>query len=458
MKRVLGSLVGGACLIMGGCATPAFYTQPLPLTEQADQFNRAATNAERLMIVRNVMRGRDRSSMLFTRISSMRGSMQRSTSATFGLQIPEAGANDTASTSATLGGQSNPTFDFSVLNDEKFNRAMQSSIDLGVYDLLLEYGWHADLLHTLFIERVEVEERVETPDGTTAIAAELFINDPSRDEQFSRFQAWLRRATVAQGGQRFQLCSRPSPTQVGPLLNLRPDTDLEDLAAIANAKLVLESDDARDVRLDVFHSPRMTDAERRRRLAQARDNPTGPWALNRPGVARWFNYDCEITPDTVAETLGGSFLSEPGAENGLTAEQTISRPPFVATLPAPTMQEIRYPRVKRLYLRSIQGALVYLGEVVRRQEQNTGSVVRVNGDDTLFWIHEGICEQGLNFEHDDGATYSVAFGDGGHCEGSASPATGVDRTHQVISLMLQLIGMIQAREDVPATGAVQVVN
>ena len=45
-----------------------------------------------------------------------------------------------------------------------------------------------------------------------------------------------------------------------------------------------------------------------------------------------------------------------------------------------------------------------------------------------------------------------------HQSRPAAPHADVGRTHQVITLMLQLIGMLQAREEVPSTPAVQVVN
>jgi hypothetical protein len=60
-------IIVALAVVLGGCVPTSFYTRPMPLAEQADQFNRAASQAQRLMIVRNIIRARDRNWIIFNR-------------------------------------------------------------------------------------------------------------------------------------------------------------------------------------------------------------------------------------------------------------------------------------------------------------------------------------------------------------------------------------------------------
>ena len=97
-----------AMAALGGCVPTAFYTRPVPLDVQADQFNTTAAQAERLMIVRNVMRARDRTSMVFTRLLGFTGSMQRTVSANASLTAHEGGDGGTLTPGVSMGGAASP--------------------------------------------------------------------------------------------------------------------------------------------------------------------------------------------------------------------------------------------------------------------------------------------------------------------------------------------------------------
>jgi len=81
-----------------------------------------------------------------------------------------------------------------------------------------------------------------------------------------------------------------------------------------------------------------------------------------------------------------------------------------------------------------------------------------NGDgvltpEAIFVVHrarDGQTPSGIVFRHEDGRTYYVPYPP---LERGAVP----DRTHQVITLLLQLVGVLQQREDVPGTQTVRVI-
>ncbi|HVV33922.1 MAG TPA: hypothetical protein VHC73_11905, partial [Vitreimonas sp.] len=60
---------------------------------------------------------------------------------------------------------------------------------------------------------------------------------------------------------------------------------------------------------------------------------------------------------------------------------------------------------------------------------------------------------GLVFQHEDGKTYYIPYP-----PDPADANATHDRTHQVISLMIQLLGMLQSQDNVPQTATVRVVN
>jgi hypothetical protein len=73
--------------------------------------------------------------------------------------------------------------------------------------------------------------------------------------------------------------------------------------------------------------------------------------------------------------------------------------------------------------------------------------------EAIFVVHragEGERPSGIVFRHEDGRTYYVPYP-------PLERGTPPDRTHQVITLLLQLIGVLQEREDVPGTQTVRVV-
>lgn len=451
MRIVSAAAAALACLASSGCMSSLVYRQPVPLAEQADMFNTAAAEAERLMIVRNVMRGRDRSSMIFTRISQMRGAMTRGMTGSLGASIDEDSNNDGVEAELSMTGSTSPSFDFQVMNDEKFNRAMQTSIDLGVYELLQEYGWPRNLLHMLFIERVEEGGRV-------------YNNYPDDWGAMTAFTNWVNTSNL-------RVCHADNPTRIGPPIIVSAGNDLEDFAALAGAKLSLD------------------------------DQDNGTWQVIRARTDRFFasNDDCTSASGRYAAlllTLAGSGTT-PSSGGGATGSIEIQTPPPTAEATTPERRPARRPTraqtaapatppatpTRTIHVRSIQGVLYYLGEVVRAQHES-GHVVEVTlAQDAnvvrspantaapastprpLFVVQRGTCQDGLNFVHEDGRRYSVpsrvarpnaTCSQGREQQVVAAPNPGY--SHQVMALVLQLIGIIQQREDAPATAAVQVVN
>lgn len=398
-----------AAAALGGCVPTSFYTHPVPLDVQADQFNTTAAQTERLMIVRNVMRARDRTSMVFTRIESFSGSMQRSISGGASLSMDEGPHNDNFGPEISAGGEVSPSFTLNVLNDERFHRAIESSIDLGIYQSLIDDGWRPLLLHSLFIERVVENGRV-------------YDNDPTDPQAFAAFQHWLTTNRHGLPGT-LRVCAKSNPDVFSPVLDLRGPTDLSGMAAVAEQHLEFQQD-ADGVR------------------------------LVRPGQSHWFSFDCNDPEEALASVTREVSQSNRDA------------PPsqqYVTTTAAG--QSAGANGQNRIYVRSIEGVLFYLGELVRAQHRADATdthpiTINIdrNGDgvltpEAIFVVHragDGQAPSGLVFRHEDGRVYYVPYPP---LERGATP----DRTHQVITLLLQLIGVLQQREDVPGTQTVRVI-
>ena len=461
MKQIIITIVSGACLSLSACASPAFYRAPLPLEVQADQLNRAAADAERLMIVRNVMRARDRNSMVFTRISSMRGSMSRSVETSVGASLTEGGHNDGATLGAQLSGESSPSFDLQIMNDDKFNRAIHSSIDSGVYHMLLEQGWPPHLLHTLFIERVDVRVNsdytdIGQPQATGSTVTPMpgivtLINDPSEPAEYAHFRTWLN-SVLDDSGERLQFCSSDSPTSYGPYIRVDA-SDLEAVVALAGAKLTLVEGTGADA--DRYRVTRPRTESNFGIGCPPATTTAAPAPRSRRGAAR-------PSADAPAQTPGVRSLN-------VQQERTIDAP--TGSTPQAQVTPEANGSQENIHVRSIQGVLYYLGEVVRAQHGDDFTLKINQGarEATLFEVREGRCPLGITFVHDDGETYSIAYESAtmhgpNTCSGGAVEAVGSaatprhPTTNQVIALMLQLIGMVQLRDEGPATQTVQVVN
>jgi len=398
-----------AAAALGGCVPTSFYTNPVPLDVQADQFNTTAAQAERLMIVRNVMRARDRTSMVFTRIESFSGSMQRSISGGASLSMSEGPHNDNFGPEVSAGGEVSPSFTLNVLNDERFHRAIESSIDLGIYQSLIDDGWRPNLLHSLFIERV-VQGDV------------TYDNDPGNPEAFAAFQHWLHTDRHGNPGT-LRVCAKSHPDVFSPALDLRGPTDLSGMAAVAEQHLEFQQDE---------HGVRLV----------------------RPGQSHWFSFDCSKPDEALASVTREVSQSNRDA------------PPsqqYVTTTEAG--QTSGATGETRIYVRSIEGVLFYLGELVRaehRADTDDTHPVTIGIDregngvmtpEAIFIVRrgdDGERPSGIVFRHEDGRTYYIPYP-------PLERGTPPDRTHQVITLLLQLVGVLQEREDVPGTPTVRVI-
>ena len=107
---------------------------------------------------------------------------------------------------------------------KSFTAPTQSSIDLGVYQMLIDFGWPPNLLHTLFIERATVN-------GIDALRKRSTKNWG----RYEVFRNWLAEQPD------LRVCARPDPTDLGLTLTIANNTDLEDIVAVANAKLRLRA-------------------------------------------------------------------------------------------------------------------------------------------------------------------------------------------------------------------------
>jgi hypothetical protein len=191
------------------------------------------------------------------------------------------------------------------------------------------------------------------------------------------------------------VCAKSNPDTLStPLATV---TDLQGIAALAEQDLALDENQGRPATYSVI----------------------------RPNTDRWLAFDCSAQnqmPTRVAD------FTEQGA-GGADASPGVSG-----------------TNGDGIYVRSIEGVLFFLGELVRAQSLEAPIKIQVdNGSppQPIFVVASGARPNGLVFRHEDGRTYHIPYPDSGAQGGD------IDRTHQVITLMLQLIGMLQEREDAP---------
>jgi hypothetical protein len=218
MKRILIAIA-----ILGLTACTTF--EP-PFQSASVHYNRVIADTNNELILLNVIRAKEREPMYFTAVSQMRGSLTLSGTTGLSADFPEDGftsvksfedsesiasrtigkltetaANSSRtikpSVSATIA--TNPSFDYQVLDTQKFYNGIMASIPPSLLASYLRQGWRDTLLMALTVEKVEFykvsDEGDTAPDTLIATVQNDPIGMPKQD--FGYFLRCFKTAPIS---------------------------------------------------------------------------------------------------------------------------------------------------------------------------------------------------------------------------------------------------------------------
>ena len=137
----------GLLVLTAGCT----FSQDI--AEQAVAYNFALEKASNELLLLNVVRAAKRRPMHFTRISQIRGNLSLQVGGALILPFSGNSPSDYIfSPSAAY--RNNPTFDVAVLNSQEFMRAIITPIPMKSVEFYWNSGWPRDVLLHMFIERI----------------------------------------------------------------------------------------------------------------------------------------------------------------------------------------------------------------------------------------------------------------------------------------------------------------
>ena len=414
-NRAIGPFVL-SCFLLGGCASDQ------SISKTAIDYNRSVERESNAQILLNILRSRDRSPMHFTSISQVRGNYKVTTTSTLGVEIPVGGdAESLFPISPTLQLQeaSNPTFDVAVLNTKEFGQGILDPVDVIVAEYFWQRRWPQDLLLYLLIDKVDVLEAEAPdarPDKVTTTVTDTLSNrmpfDPNRSKAgFEKFQRWVDDMQARD----IVIDMTTTGRAVGPPIDIG---DEDKKAALLKQLVEAEKQSLQLVEInDKFQLCKI--------------EQTATFCLNKRCDAPKLEQACS-QPEKKQETGIRTFQFEviPSIKDGKPVTTT---------------------RKYRIYLRSVDAILYYLGEILRVQEKNfipMGKVGRRRAiTKPLFIVKAG--------EPPENALVSVEHAGSKHYIDNDSDSEFARTT---LALLTHLLRLQRTSEDQPKTTAVEVVG
>ena len=406
------------------------------MTSDSLEYNRAVEKFSNSQILLNVLRAKDRRRMVFTAFSLIRGAYSRSATGNLSLQIPFGGDASNIfplTPSISVANSVNPSFDVAILDSKEFTNGILSPVDLQVMEFYWQQRWPRDMLLYLFVHKVhhtikEYEISIENGEPKETLKRTVrsdYVNSPSRldpndneklcptSEPFDGFAHWVN--CMRKGDERIQLGTIASNRPIGPPLSETSATDLEKLVDAEKEGLRLVEQDDLTFRL-----------------------------CKRSTEATFCVGDCPAAADLPNKCKGETETeSVPPADAGNVVAQSFFIPET----------RKRIDSEYAIHLRGVQGMIYYLGEVVRRHEDEEGTVQVRYGTERkpvpLFVLSKGTPSSAEE------AASIVYLGETYFISGSFETA-GYART--AVTLVSQLLGLFKEAEELPATSAVGVVG
>lgn len=399
-----------------GCAT----LQKADMVQTMTNFNAVVEKAQNEMLLLNIIRASERRPMYFTGFNQIRGSLSYSVG-TGSFTVPFGpGATSLVpySINPTATYTTNPTFDVTVWNDKDFIKGMMEPVAPEVMDYYIRtLGWPKDMLLPLFINSIEIIQPGKDP--------VTLKNDPdiNQKNEFDKFKSKL--SFIAEN---CEIASVPKTETIGPEIDAS-DVDLDDLIEMKNADLDLE-------KVKYKQSKYQLTATKKDYYLKCKDGAD----YNQLKKA---TTDPEIMP-------GKKGLKISFAKDFKLAEKK--------DYSEEDKKEDKDKTAINIYLRSPEGILYFLGEILRRKgvEDNFHYkfIMKVqNLEDKDFLLFEA--HKATN--NDRGAAVAVDY-EGTKYVIPYDPPSGHDRSMHVLSFISLLIYQQKSTSSVQPTGTVSVIG
>jgi hypothetical protein len=496
------------CALLSACA----FAPKEKITETSFDYNLAFERAQNEMFLLNIARASERRPMYFTAINALRGNLQSSV-ATGNIAIPFGGGSSSAYSAAPNASYTtNPTFDVAVLDSKQFWLGILTPVPLTTFKYYWDQGWPQELLLFLFIRTIEIngvsyDNYPSDDDKMKSFAGQLrnlFRCGPVKDPGSSTGSSWRCKLQVEED----------EPDAIGRPLSKEEIGNVRNLAEIDKAGLKLDSDEcsgkyrlvSKKKSLHIASSP--SETQKRLRNAQnelcaVRDEPSEA-STNLRDALKDLNEGSKGLSKTLAQVCGDKSQPGAGPELGDAQKQVCS---LRETLPELQHQlsnaQKRYsegPKASseikkqatdvqkslsdlqkqvsevfcigttkestcktKVYFRSPEAMLYYLGEVVRR------SVQPESPDQKAHDVEISYCAGGTSTPlfkvrtmsgDDQNSVVAVSY-DGTRYfiprESSTSRCTR-PLTLETLKLVAQLFAQQKDSTELPVTGVVNVIG
>jgi len=423
MKIRLAARLLSAALLCAALAACAFDER---IADHAVKYNKTVEETNNSLLLLNILRAKDRSPMHFTAFSQLRGKLTLKSTGSLGLQIPfggDAGNTFPLTPKLELSQTSSPSFDLAILDKQEFMKGILSPVEKSVLKFYLNQRWPPELLLYLFIHKVD-----------RAKPKRSLVNAPNpyHSVDFERFQRWIEEVGDEIG---FETSKTGRP--IGPKLKLDETSALKQFvdAEKAGLRLVGIPED------EPIHY-QLCKIEKSLVLCIGK--------CQKPDTVQ---EDCE------KENKTGS--TQKSAASGMDPDDADDKASFVKDGKI----------TAQAHLRSVQGILYYLGEVLRYQTESDTKILVKCRDEEGEKID---CN-----EKDNVFTKTILFDLTTRKEEADTPIIGVEyngqwyyvpkdkkvgnikinsRTKTVLALVLQLLGLHKSSKELPTTTAVETVG
>ena len=315
-------------------------------------------------------------------------------------------------------GSRSPSFDVAILDSEEFTRGILQPIKPATLEYYWQQRWPQDLLLYLFIHKVE-----------DLTSGSVFVNSPN-DQRFGAFQSWVDSVQ----GQGIVVGTKTVGRPIGPPLS---EVDVSDLKKLVEA----EKEGLRLIQIPPPKKPNENEQE-----TEGQAETEKKYQLCRVvSVAGFCLQQCK-SPAIEEQCVSAPIESKLSLE---TTPTEVQLPLILESVPVNKTgdgsQSVKYG----IHLRSVQGILYYLGEVLRSAEVDKKIVkikIRKERKETSLFI--------LSSERDkeDGkAPLSVKY------EGQVYEAKE-DMAKNALTIAGQLLGLHRKSKELPTTQAVQFVG
>lgn len=390
------------------------------------EFNVVVEKAQNQMLLLNVLRASKRYPMYFTSFNALRGNMSYNF-ATGGLNIPfgkiGTGYNGAYSIAPNMSFATNPAFDLVVLDSQEFIRGIMTPVTAGTFEYYWNQGWPRELLMYLFVQHIEDN-------------GEIFKNYPPDEKEFTKFKDKIEKLDLHS-----LFCKIKKIPKNGNPIKIKDANDIKLISEAKKNGLDLsfgKIGDANEVTIN----------ESSYQIACGDGQKTDKKGKNNisPVKVKKNKIEQDKNKQNKAEQNNNVITYEKRSSDG-------------------TVETVSENGVK-LYLRSPEAIIYYLGEIVRVETEDLENAPKINlckkekSEDkgvTIFRVIRksamtDCCDNDPVDVEFEGSTYAIEK------DQSYNVPCRADQTMHTLSLVSQLIGLQKKGEHAPVTGVVNVVG